>query len=479
MKKIITNHFLFLFMFWAFCLTAQAEKVVLATEMNIVGDGQTINTKAIQKAIDFCHAQKEGGCLVFPKGKYLTGTLVLKSNVTLKLEKDAVILGSVNPYDYYALDDTKGQDNSALALIVADKAKNIQIIGEGLIDGNGRELALNVDSLHHIGERVDPNYTVRLNRPNEKARPKLFFISNSENIRIEGLQLKNSACWGLSFDLCTNLTLKYLNFENRAYWNNDGIDVTDSKKVRISHCFINSADDGICLKSYHTGSYNDDIEISDCEIISSASAVKFGTASWGGFKNIVVRNIKVRDTYRSAIAIECVDGGHIDNVLVENIHAENTGNAIFIRLGHRYNEKPGTLKNVTIRNMYVDIPFGAPDINYDMRGPALSFFHNPIPSSITGIPGHNVENVTLENIEVFCPGRASKGMAYVPLSRISQIPENISKYPEFSMFGELPAYGIFVRHVRGLIMKNVQYKLKAHDFRPPYVFDDAEGVEQY
>lgn len=477
MKKN-TTRFTVLLALLAFSVTTFAQKVVIATDMNIVGDGKVLNTKAIQVAIDYCSAQKKGGCLLFPKGKYLTGTIVLKSNVTIKLEKDAYILGSVNPYDYFSIDDTKGKDNSALALVVAYKASNISVIGEGMIDGNGRQLALNVDSLHHIGEKVDPNYTTRLNRPNEKMRPKLFFISNCDNILVEGLQLKNSACWGLSFDLCSNLTLKYLNFENRAYWNNDGIDVTDSKKVLISHCFINSADDGICLKSYHVGTYCDDIEISDCEIISSASAVKFGTASWGGFKNIVVRNIEVKDTFRSAIAIESVDGGDIDNVLVENIHAENTGNAIFIRLGHRYNEKPGTLKNVTIRNMYVDIPFGQADMNYDMRGPALSFFHNPIPSSITGIPGHYVENVVLENIEVFAPGRASKGMAYIPEYRISQIPEKINNYPEFSMFGELPAYGIFIRHVKGLKMKNVQYRLKAHDFRPPYVFVDAHEVEQ-
>jgi len=478
MKNLLSNKITLLFILLIISITTFAQKVVVATDMNIVGDGQTLNTKAIQKAIDYCHARKKGGCLVFPKGKYLTGTIVLKSNVTIKIEKDAYILGSVNPYDYYSLEEVKGKDNSALALIVASHANNINLVGEGIIDGNGRELALNIDSLHHIGERVDQNYIERLNRPNETMRPKLFFISNCENILVEGLQLKNSACWGLSFDLCKNLTLKYLNLENRAYWNNDGIDVTDSKKVLISNCFINSADDGICLKSYHVGSYNDDVKISDCEIISSASAVKFGTASWGGFKNIVVRNIKVKDTFRSAIAIECVDGGDVDNVLVENIHAENTGNALFIRLGHRYNEKPGTLKNVTIRNMYVDIPFGRPDVNYDMRGPSLSFFHNPIPSSITGIPGHYVENVTLENIEVFAPGRASKGMAYIPSYKISQIPENISKYPEFSMFGELPAYGIFVRHVKGLKMNNVQYKIKAHDFRPPYIFIDTIDIEQ-
>lgn len=101
----------------------KAEKIITVTDMNVVGDGTTLNTKAIQKAIDFAHAQKGGGCVVFPKGKYLTGTLVMKSNVTLKIEKDAIILGSTNPYDYYALEETKGKDNSALALIVADKVQ--------------------------------------------------------------------------------------------------------------------------------------------------------------------------------------------------------------------------------------------------------------------------------------------------------------------------------------------------------------------
>ena len=451
---------------------------VNAPEMGIVGDGETLNTEAIQKAVDYCSSLSGGGTLVFPEGKYLTGTVELKSNVTLQLEKDAAILGSANPYHYRAVQKTKGGDNSALALLVADHASHIRIAGEGLIDGNGRALALAVDSLHLTGEKIDPNYTARLNRPNETARPKLFFFSDSDHIEVEDLQLKNSACWGLSFDKCSYLTLKNLDFENRAYWNNDGIDVTDGKHVLITGCRINSADDGICLKSYHTDSCCDDVEVSDCDIISSASAVKFGTASWGGFRNIVIKDIRVKDTYRSAIAVECVDGGHVDNVLVDNIHAENTGNALFIRLGHRAGAAPGSLKNVTIRNLYVDIPFGRPDTAYDMRGPSLSFFHNPIPSSITGIPGHCVENVTLENIEVLCPGRASKGMAYLPLWRLDAIPEKVESYPEFSMFGELPAYGIFARHVRGLTLNNVQFKLKDQDFRPKYVYVDVEGVTE-
>ena len=475
MKKRIVSALLLLSAVSGIC---KAEKIVSATDMKIVGDGITMNTEAIQKAIDYCHSQKNGGCLVFTEGVYKTGTIVLKSNVTLKLEKGAVISGSTDPYDYYALEAPKGWDSSALGLILADHAENIRIIGEGTIDGNGRELAQKVDSLHHIGEKVDPAYDYGNKRPNERMRPKLLFISNCKDILVDGLNMRSSAAWGLSFDTCENLTLTNLNINNRAFWNNDGIDVTDSKHVRIAHCNINSADDSICLKSYKVGGCNDDVEIYDCDIVSSASAIKFGTASWGGFKNVTIRKIRVRDTYRSVIAIESVDGGHIDNILVEDIIAVNTWNPIFIRLGHRGGDVPGTLKNVTIRNMFVDVPFSRPDINYDMRGPAFDFFHNPIPSSITGIPGHCVENITLENIEVFCPGKASKGMAYVPLSRLDAVPEKIDDYPEFTMFGELPSYGLYGRHVRGLTLNNVNFRLKDSDFRPKYIFDDVEGMTE-
>lgn len=458
------------------CL-CHAEKVTI----RIVGEDMPAgvmakHTSLIQQAIDSCYAHSDGGCVILSEGVYTTGTLFLKSNVELRLEKGAMLMGSTNPYDYVGLEPIEGGDNSKQALILADRMDNIAITGEGMIDGNGRTLALNIDSLHHIGERIDPNYNVRRMRPNETARPKLFFLSACTNVRIEGVQLKNSACWGLSLDRCSDVTIEHIRFENRAYWNNDGIDITDCRRVAVRHCFINSADDGICLKSYHTDAFNEEIEITDCDIISSASAVKMGTASWGGFKKVRIKDIRIRDTFRSAIAIECVDGGVIDDILVENIRALNTGNALFIRLGHRKGEAPGTLKNVTIRNLYVEVPFGRPDIDYDMRGPAVDFFHNPIPSSITGIPGHRVENVVLEDIEVVYPGRASKGMAYIPLSRLHQVPEQIQKYPEFTMFGELPSWALFVRHVKGLTMHRVRFHLKDDDFRPPFVFDDVEEL---
>ena len=159
-----------------------------------------------------------------------------------------------------------------------------------------------------------------------------------------------------------------------------------------------------------------------------------------------------------------------------NITAVNTWNAIFIRLGHRAGDRPGIVRNISINNMNVQVPFGRPDINYDMRGPEVDFFHNSFPSSIAGIPGHSIENVTLENIHITYPGRASKGMAYVPLSRLDQVPEQVKEYPEYSMFGELPAWGFYVRHAKDIAMKNITLKLVDRDFRPAFVFDDVEGL---
>lgn len=450
-----------------------AQRLYLAKDHGIVADGVTMNTSAIQKAIDEL-SNKGGGVLRFQQGEYLTGSIVLKSNVTLDLDREAVIHGSSNPDDYKSLIKHEAGDNSTLALIVANKAENIGITGSGLIDGNGRALALAIDSMLNLPD-ASGNFPVKPRRPNETLRPKLFFFSNTKGIKIDGVRLLNSACWGMSFHSCRDLTVSHVDFTNRAYWNNDGMDITDCKHVHVFGCNINSADDGICLKSYDTSSCNDSILIEDCDIVSSASAVKFGTASWGGFRHITVRNIRVKDTFRSAIALECVDGGTLQDVLVENIKAVNTGNPIFIRLGFRNGKAPGTVKNITIRNVFVEMPFGIPDINYDVRGPGFSV-NNPRPSSITGIPGHNVEDVTLENVEIVYPGKASKGIAYYPLSNISQVPEQIKSYPEFSMFGDLPAWGFYMRHVKGITMKNVRLSLKDEDFRPAFVLDDAHDI---
>lgn len=432
-----------------------------------------------QAAVDSIAALEGGGRLVIPEGTYVTGTLRLKSGVELHLEKGAVILGSVNPYDYDGYIETPDDLAGGVAdkcskpqfgLIVAGDAKNISITGEGTIDGRGLELALAIDSLHHIGERVDPNYNTRRMRP--ALRPKLLDFDKVDSLTVASVNLRSSASWGFSLNKCSNVAIRDINFVNRAYWNNDGIDVADCHNVTITGCDINSADDGIVLKSFDANDCNDSILIADCAIASSANAIKMGTESFGGFRNITIRNIRIRDTFRSAIALESVDGAVLDNVTVDSIAAVNTGNAFFIRLGHRRGEQPGSLSNVTISNLSCEVPFGRPDADYDLRGPDINTIHNPFPASITGIPGHRVQNVKLSNIKVSYPGRGTKGMAYIAPYRYNAVPEQIAEYPEFHMFGELPAWGLFVRHVDGLTLDNVAMWVREPDYRPAMVAVD-------
>ncbi|MBE6269819.1 MAG: glycoside hydrolase family 28 protein [Prevotella ruminicola] len=460
-------------------MPAWGQKQLTTAGMSVPADGKTVCTQQLQQAIDAI-SKKGGGRLVFTKGSYLTGGLMLRSGVELHLEEGATLLGSTNPYDYQSIciahSSDNRNDNAAMALIMADGADHISITGSGTIDGQGLQLALNIDSLHHTGERIDPNYNQRRQRPSETARPKLFFLYGCKNVTVEGVRLRNSANWGLSLHLCEQVKLHHLDIVNRAYWNNDGIDLTDCRHVVVADCHINSADDGVCLKSYHADSECYDIEIARCDIRSSASAVKFGTASWGGFRKVYAHDIKVSDTFRSAIAIESVDGAQIDSVLVERVEAHNTGNPIFMRLGQRAGDRKGSLRNVVIRDLTCQVPFGRPDEAYDLRGPEVDFFHNPFPSVICGIPGNCIEHITLQNINITYPGRATKGMAYIPLWRKHDVPEQIGKYPEFTMFGELPAWGFYLRHIRNITLKNVQLSLAEEDFRPAIVEEDVENM---
>lgn len=467
-KKIIS---VFVFTFLLFQgITIQASPFN-SQQINIVdegarGNGVFLNTGIFQKTIDEL-SQSGGGTIVIPEGIFRCGSIELKSGVKLQLDFGAVLLGSTNPEHYL---DEQGVHN----FVEANKAKNISITGEGTIDGQGRELALQIDSLFHAGEWKF-GYNFRRRRPN--GRPKLLNLQECDNIHLEGFTAKNSANWVLNFDRCNNLIIHRVTVHSDDYWNNDGMDIGDCHNVRITNCHVYSADDGICLKSHHKGHFNDSIYIADCTVRSSASAIKFGTASVGGFKNVKIENIFIYDTFRSAIALESVDGGILENIDISNIYANNTGNAIFIRLGHRNTDgEVGSLRNVRIRNVTVQVPFGAPDLDYEIRGPELPFFHNPFPASIAGIQGHKVENISLENIRIIYPGHANPGYAQMPLHRLDDVPENEAGYPEFHMFGELPSWGFYIRHVKGLQMKNIRLEVKDHDFRPAFVFDDVENL---
>ncbi|TDX02036.1 glycoside hydrolase family 28 protein [Dinghuibacter silviterrae] len=426
-------------------------------------DGKTINTKAIQKAID--KASVSGGMVLIPKGQFVTGVLTLRSNVTLSLASDAVLLGSTNRLDY-------GPQN-AMPLLMAEGQHDIGIVGTGTIDGQGEALLKDLYDKLKAGTMQDaewqtPNPWHQV-RPSEENRPKIIGFLRCTGVTVKGITLKHALDWVEEYKSCSDVTIDSIRVESNTFWNNDGIDLVDCKNVRLTNSFFDADDDGICLKSEDRNDSCDNIVVNHCTVRSSASAIKLGTAARGGFHHITISDVRVYDTYRSAVALECVDGGRMEDVDVHDIHATNTGNAIFIRLGHRNRDSVYSIvRRLRIAHVSVEVPAGKPDAGYPMEGPPVPFEHNIFPSSIVGLPGHPVEDVVLEDIAVTYPGGGTR------LVNAGPVPENPSDYPEFSMFGELPAWGLYVRHANGVTLKNVTLTAKTPDYRPTCVFDETK-----
>ena len=428
-----------------------------------VGDGKTKDTVAIQRAIDA--AAKAGGVVLLDRGVFLSGTLHLKSGVTLRIQKGATLLGSAEHADY--------QKNRWLALIEARDAHDIALTGGGIVDGQGELLAADVVRLMKAGKLRDAPDS---RRPSEQNRPQVIEMVDCVRVTVRDITVKNSACWVQTYINCEDLTLDRVTVRSTAYWNNDGLDIMDCRRVSVIHCDIDSADDGICLKSGDSKRACENVRIEDCTVRSSASALKFGTSSHGGFKHIAVRGLRIHDTFRSAIAIESVDGAAIEDIDIADVQAKNTGNAVFIRLGHRNQAgPPGSIRNVRIRDVSVEIPATAPDAGYPFAGPPVRAPHNVFPSSIVGLPGHPISDITLKNITITTAGGARREVAEVPLEKLSLVPEQADRYPEFSMFGELPAWGVYVRHAKNIVFEKVDLRAVAADFRPAMVFDDVQS----
>jgi len=434
-----------------------------ASLFGINSDGVTLNTKSIQYAIDFISA-KGGGRLVFYVGRYVTGSIYLKSNVTLRLEEGAVLLGSLNSFDY--------DKNTWTALIFARDQTNVGITGKGIIDGRGQQVALNVVTNIEKGLLGDP---LKNGRPSETNRPMNIYFRNCQDIVIRGITLRNSASWNQTYDQCKNLTVDSVTVDNTTYWNEDGVDIVDCENVAVTNCYIDAADDGVCLKSQDATKICKNVLIQNNKIRTSANGIKFGTASLGGFEDVRIINNVVFDTYRSAIALEAVDGGYIKNIEIDSLKSINTGNLIFLRTGERWVAgKMGRLENVKISNVTGDIPAAKPDAGYGYEGPEEDQPRNISPAIIiAGIPGSLISNVSFNNIQLTHPGGGQANYANVALDKLNTIPELPDKYPEFSMFKELPAWGIFVRHTTGLHFSNITMTCKQKDFRMPVVLVDV------
>lgn len=473
-KSIYVNYFwIAMLMLVLMINTAYAQsKLYPITSYGARADGQTDNTQAIQKAIDAA-SESGGGTVLVPAGKFVTGVIYLKSNINLHFDKGAALLATINRADYGS--------QKASALIVATNLQHVTISGNGVIDGRGELLLKDIYRMLRAGTLKDNEWQTynpwHQMRPAEDNRPHLMDFKNCQDVNIKNITIKNGLCWIQDYRSCRDMVIDSIMVESNTFLNNDGIDLVDCKNVKLTHSFFNVADDGVCLKSSDPNGACENIDISDCRIRSSASAFKMGTASAGGFKKIKVRNLDIYDTYRSAIAIETVDGAQLEDIDIRNVNARNTGNAIFIRLGQRNQRAaPGTLRRVYIGQVKVQVPAGKPDAGYNMEGPVVRGKHHVFPSSIVGIPQHNVEDVTLEDIDINYEGTTKKDYAKFSLDSLKSIPEVVSDYPEFSMFGELPAWGFFVRHAEGITFKNVKLSYGKNDLRAACIFDDVKNI---
>ncbi len=433
-----------------------------ASLFGICSDGMAMNTKSIQYAIDYIH-DNGGGTLVFYVGRYVTGSIYLKSDVSLRLLEGAILVGSLNPLDYEKV-------NGITAMIFAAEQHNISISGKGVIDGRGFQVATNLVSLIHKGVVKDP---LKYDRPSESIRPMNIYFHKCQHILIRDITLKDPASWNQTYNQCTDLSVENIMVDSKSYWNNDGIDIVDCDSVRVTGCYFDTADDGICLKSHAAGAVCSNVIIKGNRIRTSANGIKFGTASYGGFRNVTIIGNLVYDTYRSAITFAAVDGGFVENIVVDSLRVINTGNLIFLRIGERREGKKGRMKNISISNVYAEVPSTKPDAGYRYEGPVEDMPRNISPASIVGMPDARIENVTLKNIEIHYPGGGDPNFARVGLDELNKVPEMASSYPEFSMFKELPAWGFYIRHAGNITFDNVKLVCGRKDYRTAVVMDDV------
>ena len=396
--------------------------------------------------------------MLLSRGTFLSGTLVLKDNVTLRIAPQATLLASPDIADFaahspeevplIAVDgSTQNKGNGPFHLIDASGARHISIDGGGTIDGNGRAYW-----------DPDPNKVFVSRRP--RPSPLMEFVDSSD-IRIEHVTIRNAAGWTIHPMESRDIRIADVTIVNDPRGpNTDGIDVDSSTNVTIVRAKVDAGDDCVVLKT--TGRRGArpapptaNVVVSGLVCSSDDQGIKIGTETLGDIRNVLFKDVLVyrsKRQYRpltAGISISMVDGAVLENIRVSNVTIRDASTPFFLRLGNRGRGQkvpvPGRARNISLTN--------------------ISAAGGTLASSITGLPGHPIENVTLKNIRISMGGGGK-------LAKID-VPELPGDYPHAPMFGPLPATGLYARHVDGLSLDRVRLRTGRPDPRPATVFDDV------
>jgi polygalacturonase len=402
------------------------------------GDGRANDTLAVQAAIDA--AGRSGGTAYFPPGEYLSGTLRLRSRVTLHLEAEAGLIASRSeadfdpveklPYETFADAETS---DFRFALLQGRDLMRVAIVGAGRIDGNR----------------------------SSRSGPKPIALRQCRDVVIRDVTLVNAGNYNVSLLGCDGVDIQGITIVN-GY--SDGIDPDSCQNVRIRDCRIESRDDAIVLKaSLALGARRAtrNVTVSNCHLTTLHNGLKLGTESAGDFRDISFRHCTVvgrphpwKGELSSGLAITTVDGGSLERVSVSDVRMTNVRSPIFVRLGERGPGQDvgtaGSLRKVSISRVEA---VGA-----------------TIASSITGVPARAVSEISLERIRLIAKGGGEARVAALP------VPELETTYPDAYMFRDLPAYGLYVRHAEGLELKGIELGVEQPDARPALVLDDVRRV---
>jgi polygalacturonase len=450
------------------------------------GDGKTIDSPAINAAIEAASAAG-GGTVVFPAGVYACFSIRLKSFVALYLQQGATVLAADSPLPgqttgYMGGNYDSAESNTAWdsyqdyghnhwhnSLIWGEEIHDFGIFGPGLIWGKGLS--------HGGGKGARGNYPV-FRAEQAGVGNKAIALKNCHNVIFSDFSLLKGGHFGLLLTGVDNLTIDNLKIDT----DRDGIDIDCCRNVRVSNCSVNSPwDDGICPKSSFALGYaraTENVTITNCFVTGdyqlgsvldgtwkrntdpelhrlSTGRIKCGTESNGGFKNITISNC-VFESCRG-LALETVDGAVCEDIVFTGIAMRDLRQSpLFLRLGARLRgpsgTKVGTLKRIVVSNI-------------------TSYGADPLCTNISGMPGYMIEDLKISDVFFHQHGGADGEIAK------RQPPELENAYPEPSMFGNLPATGLFVRHVRNLEVSNLEVMTEAADARPAFWLMDVDGAD--